>query len=101
MSYFIFKDIRSDDMKTIVEGLPSIIKPPKRYNLDDVDGSNRTRIYDLGYKAYQKTIPIGFNGTEINRIMDWLEGSGRLILSNELDKYYDACILEQIDYKGC
>ena len=32
-------------------------------------------------------------------VMDWLEGSGRLILSNEYDKYYDAFILNQIDYE--
>lgn len=99
MSYFIFKDIRSDDMGIIVEALPPIVKPPKRYNLSDIDGRNMTDIEILGYKAYEKVIPIGFNDVDIRTVYDWLDGSGKLILSNEIDKYYDAFILNQIDYE--
>jgi predicted phage tail component-like protein len=99
MSYFIFNDIRSDDMGIIVENIPPIIKPPGRYNLIEVDGNDNTRVELLGYKAYEKPIPIGLKDTDINRVLDWLGGAGKLILSNELDKYYDAFILEQIDYE--
>lgn len=99
MSYFIFNDTHSDDMKIKIQSLPPIIKPPKRYNIKEIDGSSKIGIEVLGYKAYEKSIQIGFLDSDINRVMDWLDGSGRLILSNELDKYYDAWVLEQINYE--
>lgn len=100
MVYFTFNDIRSDSMKNIiVESLPPIVKPPKRYNLVNINGSDRTNIETLGYEAYVKPITIWFKDDNIDPIVNWLDGSGKLILSNELDKYYDAEILEQIDYE--
>lgn len=100
MSYFIFNDISSENFKNlIIENLPPIVKPPKRYELQEVDGSSKIGINILGYKAYEKSIPLGFTSPDIYEAMDWLDGKGRLILSNEPDKYYDAFILEQIDYE--
>ncbi len=99
MSNFIFNGICSDDMGLIIEKLPPIVKPPKRYNLIEIDGADRAVVETLGYKAYEKTIPVGFKNTDLSEIVDWLEGEGKLILSNEEDKYYDAFILNQIDYE--
>jgi predicted phage tail component-like protein len=99
MSNFIFKDICSDDMGIIVENLPPIVKPPKRYNLTEPEGSEKAIVETLGYKSYEKTIPVGFKNADLGQIMDWLEGAGKLVLSNEHDKYYDAFILNQIDYE--
>lgn len=99
MSYFIFNNAHSDDVGIIVENLPPIVKPPKRYNVIEINGNNKIGVETLGYKAYEKTIPIGFMDVDVSRIADWLDGSGTLILSNELDKYYDAFILNQIDYE--
>ena len=99
MSYFIFKDICSDDMGIIVENLPPIIRPPKKYNIIEPEGSSRISVETLGYKPYEKVIPLSFKDADLDMVMDWLEGSGRLILSNEYDKYYDAFILNQIDYE--
>lgn len=100
MSYFIFKDIHSDDMNITVESLPSIVKPPKRYDIIEIDGRDRVDIEVLGYKAYEKMVMIGFkNECDIWQAIDWLDGQGSLILSNELDKYYDAYVLEQIDFE--
>ena len=48
MSYFIFKDICSDDMGIIVENLPPpIIRPPK-YNIIEPEGSSRISVETLG-----------------------------------------------------
>lgn len=100
MSYFIFKDISSDSFRNIIiESLPPIVKPPKRYELIEIDGRSETVIEVLGYKAYEKTIPLGFTNGDVYEIMDWLDGEGSLILSNEPDKYYKAFVLEQIDYE--
>jgi len=102
MSYFIFKGIHSDDLVR-VESLPPPIKAPKRYNIKEIDGSSITHIDILGYKAYSKTIKLWFkdleSSGELSRVMDWLDGSGQLILSNEPDIYYDAFILNQINYE--
>ena len=99
MSNFIFKDICSDDMGIIVENLPPIIRPPKKYNIIEAEGSSRISVEAMGCKSYEKVIPLSFKETDLNMVMDWLEGSGQLILSNEYDKYYDAFILNQIDYE--
>lgn len=99
MSYFIFKDIHSCDMKILVQRLPPITLPPKRYNIREIDGNNKSNIETYGYKTYEKTISIGFKENNINSVLNWLDGNGKLILSNEPNKYYEAYILEQIDYE--
>lgn len=99
MSWFKFNGIHSDDMKIIVESLPPVVKPPKRYNLIEVDGRYSTNTEILGYKAYEKPIPVGFKEANLTQIFDWLDGEGQLILSNEPDKYYLAQVLDRIDYK--
>lgn len=99
MGYFIYNDIKSTDKKVIVESMPSITKPPKRYNEINIDGSNRTDIEDLGYVAYEKPISIGLWESDLDDVYDWLQGCGKLILSSEIDKYYNAQILEQINYE--
>ncbi len=100
MSYFIFKDISSENFNNlIVENLPPISSPPQRYDIQEIDGSSKVIINELGYKAYEKPIKLGFKNHDTYNVESWLKGKGKLILSNELDKYYDAFVLEQIDYK--
>lgn len=101
MSYFIFKGISSENFTNlIVESLPPIVKPPMRYELIEVDGSDKTKVNVLGYKAYEKSISLGFRDGNIYDVMEWLNGSGKLILSNEPDKYYEAFVVSQIDYES-
>ena len=100
MSYFIFKDIHSADMRILIQRLPPIILPPKRYIIREVDGSDKIGVEILGYKAYEKPISIGFKDSNIDKVMNWLNGAGKLILSNEPNRYYEAYILEQIDYES-
>lgn len=100
MSYFIFKDISSENFPNlIVENLPPVTSPPQRFEILEVDGSSKVIISELGYKAYEKVINLGFRNHDTREVENWLKGKGRLILSNELDKYYDAFVLEQIDYE--
>lgn len=99
MSYFIFNGVRSDDMKIYIEHLPPIIKPPERYEIIRVDGNSDIGIRELGYDIYEKTVSIGLKEADIEQVMNWLRGKGKLIFSNELDKYYDVYIPAQIDYE--
>jgi phage-related protein len=86
-------------MKIYVEHLPPIIKPPERYDIIRVDGNSVIGINDKGYDIYEKTVPIGLKEADIEQVMNWLRGKGKLIFSNELDKYYDVYIPAQIDYE--
>jgi predicted phage tail component-like protein len=100
MSYFIFNDIDSRDMGIIVQSLPPIVQPPKMYERYDIQGSNRTEIYDLGYTAYEKSIVIGMkNKSLLNNVIGWLQGEGKLITSDEPDKYYNVRFLAQQSYE--
>lgn len=98
-SYLIFNDIRSDSMKIYIEHLPPIVKPPERYDTIRIDGSSVIEFNPKGYDAYEKSIKIGFTEDNIDAVANWLRGKGKLIMSNELDKYYDVYIPGQIDYE--
>ena len=98
MSYFIFKGKHSDDAKIIVEKLPPIVKPAKRYQQIVIDGKYETDYEVTGYEPYVKSIPIGLWNADLYRVIDWLDGEGTLILSSEPDKYYNARVVERIDY---
>lgn len=101
MNYFIYKGINSNTFSSlVVQELPPITKPPVKYNATTIDGLDGDIIETLGYKSYDKEISIGLkNITQIDQIIEWLTGNGELIMSNESDKYYNAQIIEQIDFE--
>ena len=100
MLYFNFKDIDSRDMKGLVVcELPPITKPGKRAEVIEIEGKHGDIIVDNGYSAYDKEIKIGLTKDyDLQSIIAWLDGKGKLILSNEEDYYYEAEIVEQIDF---
>ena len=101
MNYFIFKDIDSRSIEgLIVQELPPISKPAKKADKIEIDGRNGDIIEEKGYQAYDKTISIGLTKNyNINQIISWLNGTGKLTMSNEPNKYYNANIIEQIDFE--
>lgn len=100
MDSFIFKGVSSNSFQGIViNSLPPISKPPKRTNKTQIDGKDGDIIELLGYDAYDKSIKITIlEETNIDAIINWLDGSGRLILSNEPTKYYEAEVIDKIDF---
>ena len=100
MLYFKFKDIDSRDFEGLVVcELPPITKPAKRVEVINIEGRNGDIIVDNGYSAYDKEIKIGLTRNyDLQTIIHWLDGKGKLILSNEEDYYYEAEIIEQIDF---
>lgn len=100
MDYFIFKEISSQDFDgLVVSSLPPITKPSMRVEEITIDGKDGSQYKELGYSSYEKTIEIvKLKEIDIEEIKSWLDGEGRLILSNERDKYYNAKIIEDIDY---
>lgn len=96
--WFEWNDISSIDMKVVLSEVPDIIKPKKRYNSITVDGVDGSRIEELGYSSYVKQIEIGFAYTDVQKVEQWLNGSGKLVFCNEPDVYYEARILDEIKY---
>lgn len=83
----------------IICELPPITKPKMRVEETVVKGVDGSFIEELGYESYDKIVKIGLTTNyNINSIIDYFTGEGKLILDNENDKYYNAKIIESIDY---
>lgn len=101
-NYIIFKEKNSDDFKElIICELPPISKPKMRVETTVINGRDGDILDKLGYSSYNKSVKIGLKKgymPSLNEIIKYFSGKGKLICSNEPDKYYDAEIVEQIDY---
>ena len=99
--FFIFNGINSKDRGIIVNSLPSISKPEKRYEEIDVPGRNgKLYIDQKSYEAFSYEITCTMMPDSNMRVLSsWLNGEGELILSTELDKFYKAIVKDQIDYE--
>ena len=100
MSKIIWKNKCSDDIQgLLICELPPISKPKMRTSSTEIDGRDGDILEYLGYKSYDKTISIGLTRNyDLDAIMNFFTGNGKLILSNEPDKYYNAQIVDSIDY---
>lgn len=101
MNYVIFKGINSNTFNNlIISELPCITKPEMRVDTTEIDGKDGDIIDELGYSSYDKSLEIGLtNSNNIDKIIKFFSGSGYITFSNEPDKYYKACIYDQIDYE--
>lgn len=100
-NYVIFKGINSNTFSNlIISELPCISKPELRIETTEIDGKDGDIIDELGYASYDKTLKIGLTSSDnIDKIIKFFSGSGKIIFSNEPDKYYKAYIYEQVDYE--
>ena len=101
MNYIIFNDKDSRDVKgLLISELPPIRKPNMRAKETVIDGVDGSIIEELGYESYDKTVVIGLKiGADVDKISEFFTGSGKVVFSNEPDKYYVATILKNIDYE--
>ena len=103
--YFIFKGISSDDMGITVTKLTDIVKPPKRVKqitvpgrqgvLHQDEGTYSNYTYDIECKIVNSRRKVSYG-----EIVNWLDGSGELIVSAEPDKVYRATIINQFSISG-
>ena len=100
MSYIVWKERNSNELTgLIISDLPSITKPQLKTNIIEIDGVDGDIVEELGYKSYIKTVNISLRKIHnIDDIINYFQGKGRLVLSNEANKYYKAQIIESIDY---
>ena len=100
MNYVIWngKDSREINGLLICE-LPPITKPQIRVKETVIDGVDGSLIEELGYESYDKTIAVGLKiGADVDEIIEYFTGNGKIVFSNEPNKYYIARIIKGIDY---
>ena len=101
MSYIIWNDKDSREVSgLLISELPPITKPQMRVKETVVDGVDGSFIEELGYESYDKTIAVGLKiGADVDEVLEYFTGNGKLIFSNEPNKYYVARIIKGIDYQ--
>lgn len=105
--YIIFNNINSLDIKDlIVSELPTPDIASKRVTKTQVVGRNGDlRILQpdvYGYDTYDsvdRTVKLSYLGKNYNVISNWLRGTGKLIYSNEPDRYWKASIDNVIPFE--
>ncbi|MDP4158378.1 MAG: phage tail family protein [Bacillota bacterium] len=99
---FLGKD-SYEDFGIVVEKRPIIPKPARNVQYFEVEGrSGSLRVDDETYKDIIIPLSCGFKdddvATKADMIKSWLDsGEGKLIFSNQVDRYYIAHVVEQID----
>lgn len=100
-NYIVFKNKYSGHIRgLLIQELPPIIKPKMRTTITKIDGRDGDIVDKLGYESYNKVVSIGLTRNfNIDEIMDFFNGDGDVIFSNEPDKVYKAQILDQVNYE--
>lgn len=101
-NYIILNNQNSNEITgLLIQTLPPISQPRIRANIEEIDGRDGDIITKLGYGAYNKSISIGLYGDyDVDQVIAYFTNnqSGKVTFSNEIDKYYNYEILEQIDF---
>lgn len=96
--WFKFKDRFSYEYNLRVYILPDIIRSEKRIVEYNIPGRSGTLFFDENsFENQTKTVEmIVRDSSQLDEIMEWLTGAGRVIFSNERDKYYEGFVRSQI-----
>lgn len=98
--YIIINGVSSKTINgLLIQSLPPISKPKVRTSIEEIDGRDGDVVTTLGYAAYDKPITIGLKGDyNVDDVIEYFNTSGKVIFSNELDKYYNFAIYDTIDF---
>ena len=100
MEYFIFNDINSQNMNIVVKEMPPITRAEQRINTIKLEGRSGS-LHEIEDKFDSFNIQIKcilMPSANINAIKSWLKGSGNLILSTDTSIYYEAVVVNKIDF---
>lgn len=100
LPYLIINGVSSKNINgLLIQSLPPISKPKIRTSIEEIDGRDGDIVTTLGYAAYDKPISIGLKGDyNVDDVIEYFNSSGKVIFSNELDKYYNFAIYDTIDF---
>lgn len=83
----------------LIQSLPPITKPKIRTEKNEIDGRDGDLIDKLGFEAYDKEFTIGLYGQyDVDEVIEYLNAEGKIIFSNEPDKYYEFACYDEIDF---
>ncbi len=101
MAYFIFNNINSKDMGIIVKKTPARTVPAEKKELIQVIGRNGYLTYsEDAYAPITISIECTLKPTaDIDNVISWLLGRGKLILSDIPDRYYEVEIVNNIPFE--
>lgn len=98
--YFIYNGISSEDMGIVVNSMPSFVKPSMKYEAIQIDGKDGAKIVEMGYSPYVLKAKITLlDPDNFDKIYSWLNGSGVLRVSDDINKYRNVKILNDINYQ--
>ena len=99
--YIVLNDVSSLTIQgLIISSLPPITKPKIRTTIEEIDGRDGDIVTTLGYGAYTKTVEIGLSyNYNIDDIIQYFNSSGKVVFSNEPEKYYNYAIYDQINFE--
>lgn len=100
-NYIILNDRSSEEIPgLLIQELPPISKPLLRNQIEEIDGRDGDIVMPLGYAAYDKEVSIGLYGKfDVDDVIEYFNSEGKVVFSNEPDKYYKYQVLNQIDFE--
>lgn len=100
-NYIILNNRSSEEIPgLLIQELPPISKPLLRNQIEEIDGRDGDIVMPLGYAAYDKEVSIGLYGKfDVDDVIEYFNSEGKVVFSNEPDKYYKYQILNQIDFE--
>ncbi len=99
--YIVLNDISSRSIQgLLISALPPISKPQQRTQIQTVDGRDGDIVTPLGFAAYDKIVKISLTyDYDIDDIIEFFNSEGKVVFSNEPEKYYKYAIYQQIDFE--
>lgn len=100
MNSIIWKNKSSSEIPgLLICELPPISVPKIRRSIIEIEGRDGDIVENLGYESYTKNLSVALTKNyDVNEVINFFTGEGKLILSNEPDKYYNAQIIDSIDF---
>ena len=99
--YIVLNGVDSKTIKgLLISELAPISKPRQRAQVEEIDGRDGDIITPLGFAAYDKVVKIALTyDYVIDDIIEFFNSEGKVVFSNEPDKFYFYSIYEQIDFE--
>ena len=104
MPWFIWNGKSSlTDFGLWISKLPKYVRPAERHDEIEIPGRAGSLTMLEGedvYASYTDSMTVtARNGLNINKIVDWLSGSGELVLFNDIDKARPARIVDEVAFQ--
>ena len=92
MSKITFKGVSNEDLGMVVSRMPDMVRPKRRYTKQEIPGRHGALYIDENaYETISLNVVLNaFGNTDTDKIHEWLNGSGDLILSDDPTKRYKA-----------